>query len=993
MGHAVPAHRRRSLVEQLETRVMMSASPNDTIGIEWEGRSTTAFRGQYIVEAASTAVAGALAGIEGVTSVQSLGGNYFKLNAVDSVEAVGVSLAALGSAVVDWSPNFIIKPQAVPNDAEYAGYMWHLKNTGQTIAEPIHDPTGFASFYSGSAPGTVGEDIDAELAWDITTGDRSVIIAVLDTGIDVNHPDLINNLWINPGEVASDGIDNDGNGYIDDVNGYNVFDNNGDITDLDGHGTHVAGTIGAEGNNSIGVTGVAQQVTLIPVKVFNSEGSDSATIISGMHYIVNLKNSGVDITAVNASLGGQDFQYDNITSGVVKRMADAGLLLIVSAGNDTQDVNSGTAFPAKFSLDHPNVITVAATGNQGELASFSNYGQTAVTVAAPGNNILSTLPTYRVTANEDSPFDFDTLDDHPLNYAYFSGTSMASPVVTGIAALLKAAKPSASMLEIKEAIINSVEKLPSLDRPNSLPRFVETGGRVNAYLALKNILNSEVKTDVATQGNWLGHYGSQGYILPGQGNTLGATAVVTGAVEKTVRPGNKAQALVAADGSGVKVGSYLTTTTYMDVQYTPADTTTRRVSLYFAELSGSKRTQTIELFDPATGNLLNSEVISGFAKGTYVTYEVSGPVMFRIVKNTGRDAVLNGFFVDAAPTSTQTLNFHGEDRTTGGNWKTAYDADGAYLIGYTDKLSGTATVTATNADPFTLASSTTRKGSLLFEGQTRKGVAAWVGSTTTGEIGLDFADDAKHQITVYAADLNKKKRVQRFEVLDSTGNVIDSREVSNFAGGVYLTWEVAGDVTIRFTKIAGPDAIVNAVFVDEPANTTGHYVGRNTTTNGKWGRVFGNDSAYIVGDRDATVVPNREFIFPQTGGTLNVISESSRLPGAVERYVMGSSMKRLAAQLESRDTITVTLDLTASGNLSGSQTQRVSFYAADFQKKNYSQRIEILNANGELIAHTDMVAFNNGQYATFDLSGVVTVKIINLSDNSDRAVLSAIYFD
>ena len=169
--------------------------------------------------------------------------------------------------------------------------LWHLQNTGQTLHNPVVGP----------ATGTPNADIDAARAWDLTTGNHTVVIAILDTGMQWDHPDLAANLWTNPGEIANNGLDDDGDGFPDDVHGWNFVDNNNDTTDTVGHGTTVAGVIGAVGNNGVGITGVAWNVALLPVKVGTAAGVTNQDLIDGINYVINLKRAGNDIVAINAS--------------------------------------------------------------------------------------------------------------------------------------------------------------------------------------------------------------------------------------------------------------------------------------------------------------------------------------------------------------------------------------------------------------------------------------------------------------------------------------------------------------------------------------------------------------------------------------------------------------------------------------------------------------------------------------------------------------------
>ena len=281
-----------------------------------------------------------------------------------------------------------------PSDLDYR--LWGLENKGQTRGKP-------------------GADIEVRKAWESTTGDRNSgpIVAVIDSGVDITHPDLLDNLWTNSGEIPGDGIDNDGNGVVDDVHGYNAFHDNNDLTDGKVHGTHVAGTIGATGNNGFGITGVAQEARLMPIRIFARTGhTNQATVLRALNYADRM---GARITA--NSWGG-------ISSLAMQQAyAQSPALHIASAGNSGRDNDLKPHFPGSYPID--NMIAVAATDHKDQLGSFSCFGKTTVHLGAPGQDIYSTLPGDR--------------------YKSFSGTSMACPHVAGVAALIKSVAPTASM--------------------------------------------------------------------------------------------------------------------------------------------------------------------------------------------------------------------------------------------------------------------------------------------------------------------------------------------------------------------------------------------------------------------------------------------------------------------------------------------------------------------------------------------------------------------
>lgn len=511
-------------------------------------------------------------------------------------------------------PNYLYKPHTIPNDAHFNN-LWSLQNTGQSVNGTV---------------GKVGADISALEAWDIETGSQDIVVAVIDSGVAFDHPDLQNNVWTNEDEIPDNDLDDDQNGYTDDVRGWDFVNDDNNPSDYskdmygDGHGTHVAGTIAAQGNNSIGITGVMWRAQIMPLQVFDI--FETGSFLEGLITVINILYSieyAVDNGAkiINCSFGGYSYsqpQYD-----IINYAHQNGVLVVVAASNSTQDNDTTPCYPASYDL--PNIISVAATNESDELASYSNYGLQTVDVAAPGGrgtspNIYSTTPPERVvlfyddfefggskwitdgihenwsidydpvfgsnvirdsggyyhsnessyirTANlidaencrglhlqfkidytledgydylyvegssdninystayyatgfsngilpfndweseselgkfylrfrleTDSLYNYDGvyIDDIKLTgiwwefdgneYGYKSGTSMAAPVVSGIAGLIWSYNPNLTHLEVKDAILNSVDKLESLNGR------VLTGGRVNAYKALLYVQN------------------------------------------------------------------------------------------------------------------------------------------------------------------------------------------------------------------------------------------------------------------------------------------------------------------------------------------------------------------------------------------------------------------------------------------------------------------------------------------------------------------------
>jgi len=379
------------------------------------------------------------------------------------------TIAALNARpdVLYAEPDYVRYIERTPNEAEFAN-MWSLRNTGQPITVDFVTHSfnpGCSSPPCTFVPGNAGADISATQAWDITTGSRNIVVGIVDTGVDINHPDLAANVWTNPGEVAGDGVDNDGDGFVDDVHGWDftadangtpcgtdagadaspgcgnnsVFDGQGYPTDdTDAHGTHVSGTIGAVGNNGVGTVGINWQVTILPLKFIDASGSgDSINAIRAEAYAKALRDKyvatngaqGANVRVLNNSYGGGGFSQAEQDS--IRAVGDSGILFVVAAGNDASNNDIFPTFPANYGA--PNIISVAATERHDALSSFSDFGTRTVHVAAPGSFILSTTPN-------------NTLD-------FFSGTSMATPHVTGLAALALSANPNLTVKQLRNIIL------------------------------------------------------------------------------------------------------------------------------------------------------------------------------------------------------------------------------------------------------------------------------------------------------------------------------------------------------------------------------------------------------------------------------------------------------------------------------------------------------------------------------------------------------------
>lgn len=329
--------------------------------------------------------------------------------------------------------NYLDAANLIPNDAQF-NELWAMNNTGQT-------------------GGTPDADIDAVEAWNITTGDSDLVIAVIDSGLDMGHEDIAANLWTNPGEIPGNGVDDDNNGYVDDVHGWDFSDDDNDPAPAGGgclgHGTHTAGTVGAVGNNGVGVTGVNWNVKLMPIKAFEPIliilcAASDADLMESIEY-----QTVMGVRVSNNSWGGSTPSQAMQAAILATRS-----VFVVAAGNSGNDQEITPSYPSAY--PNANIISVAATTDTDALAGFSDYGIVSVDLAAPGVGIRSTLPNG--------------------NYGNLFGTSMAAPHVAGAAGLLLSQYPDLTNNEVKWCLMAGVDV-------TGLP--VVTGGRLNAHKALQ----------------------------------------------------------------------------------------------------------------------------------------------------------------------------------------------------------------------------------------------------------------------------------------------------------------------------------------------------------------------------------------------------------------------------------------------------------------------------------------------------------------------------
>jgi subtilisin family serine protease len=453
-----------AITEQLEPRRHLSASTSRAV---WNGQEVNVVPGQWIARVTRPS------GVRGALDAHISRELSAKAPRLTLRESLGGSGLYLINTPKTWSQARIISELKKIN-----GYRFSEPNISSRIADAeVNDPllaTSDGAWWirnTGQAGGVAGADVKANAAWDISTG-QGVVIAVNDTGVDIDHPELVNQLWRNPGEIPGDNIDNDNNGFVDDVNGYNFKDNNANLDDDQGHGTAIAGLIAGQANNNLFGAGLAYNARIMALKWRSNDGtggfaSVTSDAIRAINYTTLMKQRGVNIRASNNSYGEAP---SAALETAINNLVASGVVFVASAGNEQRSIDNPVRFPASY----PASFVVSSTNRNDILSSFSNFGPNTVDIAAPGEDILTLFTSGGPTR--------------------VSGTSFAAAVVSGAVALLASAKPTATVAEIENALRDGADRLPVLAGTS------RTGARLNARRSLEIIsgTNPPPPTNFAT---------------------------------------------------------------------------------------------------------------------------------------------------------------------------------------------------------------------------------------------------------------------------------------------------------------------------------------------------------------------------------------------------------------------------------------------------------------------------------------------------------------
>ncbi len=663
-------------------------------------------------------------------------------------------------------PDYILKHTVTPNDPGFS-QEWAL--------------------YNAAVPGA---DIGATSAWGISTGSSAHVVGVVDTGFDYTHPDLAANVWSAPSAFTV----NLSWGQLTcpaGSHGYNAIAHSCDPRDDNNHGTHVSGTIGAAGNNGAGVSGVNWSTRIMGLKFMDASGSGATSgAIDAIEFALQAKaifGARADVRAFSNSYGGAG--YSQAFLAEINRANTADALFVVAAGNETRNLDSSPSYPASYTA--PNIIAVAATTNTDGLASFSNYGKNSVHLGAPGVNILSTIPN--------------------ASYAYFSGTSMATPHVAGSAMLVLSAC-SLNTTALKSVLLANVDPVASLSATTI------TGGRLDVNKAIRACSAQPppaptgsaafVQTDTTTSGSWKGMYGGDGFQLIGDRVSYPSYVAVTasGYTPWTWAASTAdSRALQKYASATDRIAACWYSTGSFSIALDFNDNNTHRVAVYLVDFNTKGRSERVDILD-ANGAVLDTRSAAGFLNGQYLVWNLGGHVRIRFTNtNAATNAVISGlFFGGASAPSPQpvsgTAAFLRTDATTAGNWKGSYGADGYQVINDAASYPSYVSVTPSGYSNYTWAASTSDTRALLKAASTTDRIAACWYSAGSFTIDLSFKDTTTHQVALYLLDFNGKARTQRVDVVDAGSSVLDSRSVSGFGGGQYLVWNLSGHVILRITN-------------------------------------------------------------------------------------------------------------------------------------------------------------------------------------------------
>jgi hypothetical protein len=499
-----------------------------------------------------------------------------------------------------------------------------------------------------------------------------------------------------------------------------------------------------------------------------------------------------------------------------------------------------------------------------------------------------------------------------------------------------------------------------------------------------------VKADPTTQGAWKGSYGASGYDIAGD-NSAGnpslpayVTSVsLTGTSTYTYQSSTSDPRALQQAGATSRIAAVWYAAPSFTITVNMADSAIHRVALYAMD-EDSNRSERIDVIDPATGQVLDTRQLTDFASGSYLVWNVSGSVTFKVTSTAGVNAVISGLFFDPVAT---TAAFVKSDSTTQGAWKSSYGTSGYDIAADTSANnpglpSFVSSVSLTGDSTYVYQSSTSDPRALQQAGATSRIAAVWYAAPSFS-INVNMADAAVHQVALYAMD-EDSNRSERIDVIDpATGQVIDTRQISSFSSGVYLVWNVSGSVTFKVTSTAGVNAVISGLFFD-PVATTAAFVKSDSTTQGAWKSAYGASGYDIAGD----IGPNNPSLAAYvasvslTGASTYTYVASTSDPRALQQ---SGSTNRIAAVWYAAPSFTITV------NMADTAVHQVALYAMD-EDSNRSEQIEVIDpATGQVLDTRQITSFSSGVYLVWNVSGSVAFRVTRTAGSN--AVISGLFFD
>ena len=499
---------------------------------------------------------------------------------------------------------------------------------------------------------------------------------------------------------------------------------------------------------------------------------------------------------------------------------------------------------------------------------------------------------------------------------------------------------------------------------------------------------SFVAANRGVQGNWQGIYGAQGYDFFGssvsslpayaQISTTNATSYIWDSNTTDPRglevPGSGISRRIASAMYG-RNGSF---TVNLDL----TDGLTHQVSIYVADWLNRGRSERVQLVDPANGQVLDSRVIPSYSGGEYLTWKMTGNVELVFTGLSGPNPIVNGIFFDQANQGSAAATFISSDTTTQGNWEGTYGTEGYDLMEAASSVPSYARITTTNTSSYVTEASTTDSRGLQVPGRSSRVAAMWENqSGSSFTVDIDLTDGLSHDVSIYAVDWNNLGRSEEVQVIDqTTGTVLDTRTISSFANGEYLTWRLSGNVELKFTSLSGPNAVLNGIFFGQSNAAT--FVSSDTTTQGSWKGVYGADGYSIVGD--LTSLPSDAFM-TTSGTNHNNQFISTDFKSALQRAEPGATY-RDGAFWYGKGPFTVNV------SFNDGLEHELSIYAADIDGEGRAETIQVIDpATGKVLDSRSISSFKNGIWLTWQVRGNVELKFIGTA--GPNPIVNGIFFD